>query len=159
LIKYYCSAGVSYKIRVKYWGAATYGETKLAITPANGALKSGASDINTYENILEASAQTYSLASNAQKDYTKLLVYRPSSAGSYTFTIESDFDTYIYVIDPRSTELIASGINYDDDSGTNLNPLLTTNLDARISYLVIFSAYNPNSLTSTKNLTLKINRN
>lgn len=159
LIKYYCSAGTTYVIRVKYWGAATYGETKLAITPANGVLKSGVSDINTYESILEVSAQTYSLASNAQKDYTKLLVYRPSSAGSYTFTIESDFDTYIYVIDPRSTELVASGTNYDDDSGANLNPLLTTTLDARISYLVIFSAYNPNTLTSTKNLTVKINKN
>jgi hypothetical protein len=37
-----------------------------------------------------------------------------------------------------------------------MNPLLTKKLEAGIPYLVIYSAFNPSSLSETKDLTVKI---
>ena len=160
LIKYYCSANTEYTIRVKFWSSSTYGETKLAITPAYGALNSDSSDLTTYEDIYAITTYTgYTWGTYAQKNYVRVITYTPPSSGSYTFTIESEFDTYIYVIDPRSSELVKINVNYNDDSGEGMNPLLTTTLEANVPYLIIYSAYNPNSLTETQNLTVKINKN
>lgn len=74
----------------------------------------------------------------------------------YTATIISDFDTFVYVIDPTSTDILVAGVNYDDDSGSGLNPLLTSYLLTGTPYLIVFSAYSPLELTETKSLTLRI---
>lgn len=68
-------------------------------------------------------------------------------------------DTYMYVIDPRSSSELVSGNNFNDDSGTGLNPLITTNLTAGVQYLIIYSMYNPNSLTGEVGFGLVINKN
>ncbi len=80
------------------------------------------------------------------------------SAENVVIKPEREFDTYIYVIDPRSSKLVKTNVNYNDDSGEGMNPLLTTTLEANVPYLIIYSAFNPNSLTSTQDLTVKINK-
>ena len=64
-------------------------------------------------------------------------------------------DTYLYVIDPTSTELITryTGSNpgsanlYDDDSAGNSQAQLTKTVQANKEYLVILTFYDP-SVTS-----------
>lgn len=160
LVSYYCTANTKYQIRVKFWSSYVYGNTKLTIIPAYGALNSDSNNLETYEDIYAITTYTaFTWITYAQKNYTRVITYTPPSRGSYTFTIDSDFDTYIYVIDPRSSELVKVSRNYDDDSGEGMNPLLTTTLEADVPYLVIYSAFDPYSLTSTQSLTVQIRKN
>lgn len=89
--------------------------------------------------------------------FTNLTFTAPSS-GEYTFEITSDFDTYLYVIDPTSSTTITINTNYNDDSGEGLNSKLTTSLKTDIPYLVIYSGYNLSNSSHTGNLTLKITK-
>lgn len=159
LISYYCSANVKYKIRVKFYNADVYGETKLTITPAYGAHKTNISSITKYEDIYAVEGYTgFTFNTYAQPNYTRVITYKAPTSGNYIFEIESDFDTYIYVIDPRSSSLIVYNVNYNDDSGEGSNPLMTTYLDANIPYLIVYSAYNPSSLSATTDLRLHITK-
>ncbi|MDE5565532.1 MAG: hypothetical protein K2I77_00975, partial [Anaeroplasmataceae bacterium] len=159
LIPYVFIADTTYKIRVKFFSSSNYGTTKLAITPAYASYNVDTTEINKYEDIYSVSGKdSFSFLTLAQKGYTRVITFSPSTSAKYTFTIESDFDTYIYVIDPRSNELIVVNKNYNDDSGEGMNPLLTRELEAGIPYFVIYSAYNPSSLQETKNVTLKIKK-
>lgn len=159
LISYYCSTNVEYKIRVKFYSSSVYGETKLAITPAYGARKTDISSITKYEDIYAVEGYTgFTWNTYAQPNYTRVITFKAPSSGNYKFEIESEFDTYVYVIDPRSSSVIVYNVNYNDDSGEGMNPLLTTYLDANVPYLIIYSAYNPGSLAETTDLTLHITK-
>ena len=89
---------------------------------------------------------------------TTILTFTPAVTGNYTFTLSSDFDTYIYVIDPRSSEAVIRNGDYNDDDGEGQNPLLTKRLEAGVPYYIIVSAFNPNSMTSPKQVTLIANK-
>ncbi len=155
---YYFTANTSYKIRVKFYSGSVYGVTKLAITPANGTYSS--SSLSNYEGISAVTGKTsYSSQVYASKNCTKVMRFTPPTTGSYTLQLQSNYDTYMYVIDPRSSSELVSGNNFNDDSGTGLNPLITTNLTAGVQYLIIYSMYNPNSLTGEVGFGLVINKN
>ena len=158
LKSYYFAANTRYRIRVKFYSGSVYGTTKLAITPSNGQYST--STLSSYEGIYSISGRTsFSSKLYAEPNSTKIMTFTPSSAGSYTFKIDSSADTYIYVIDPRTNTTLIRGQHYDDDSGEGLNTLLTTNLTAGIPYLIIYSTYNPGSLTSRVDLTLAVKKN
>ena len=157
-LTYYFTANVQYKLRVKFKSTSTYGNTKLAITPACGAPKQGLSAITTYDDIRTAEGTSATWLTYAQPYYTRVLVFKPTVSGDYKFEIESEFDTYLYVIDPSSTASLVYNVNYNDNSGEGNNPLMTTYLTANVPYLVIYSAYNPASLTEDLDLTLRISK-
>ena len=77
---------------------------------------------------------------------TKVVRYTPPTSGSYTFETTGDYDTYLYVIDPRSHEKLVANEDYNDDGGEGTNALLTIDLDANVPYLVIISPYNPGTV-------------
>lgn len=157
LIRYYVTEGNTYTIKVYFYSSSNSGETKLSITPAFGALNDGVETLETYENIYAITNSTnFTWNTFAQTNYSRVITFKAPSADEYTFEINSDFDTYIYVIDPRSNSAIVYNVNYNDDSGEGMNPLLTTYLDANIPYLIIYSAYNPGSPAETRDLTLHI---
>ena len=61
-------------------------------------------------------------------------------------------DTYLYVIDPTSTELITqyyynpgAANLYDDDSAGNYQAQLTKTVQANKEYLVILTFYDPSA--------------
>ena len=157
-LAYYFTSNTQYKLRVKFYNSSLYGTTKLAITPACGAPKQGLSAITTYDDIRSAEGTSATWLTYAQPYYTRVLVFNPTVSGDYKFEIESEFDTYLYVIDPRSTTSLVYNVNYNDDSGEGNNPLMTTYLTANVPYLVIYSAYNPASLTEDLDLTLRISK-
>lgn len=158
LIRYYLTAGNTYKIKIYFYSSSISGFTKLSITPAYGALGDDVETLETYANIYSITDYTsYTWNTFAQQNYSRVITFKPPKDGKYLFEIESDFDTYIYVIDPRSTDLLAEDENYNDD-GDGLDASLTIKLSANVQYLVIYSAYDPNSLSESKDLTLKIRK-
>lgn len=143
LVRYYTYANTQYKIRIRLYDENSSGTVKIAITPARGVYDYWDEIYETYEDILNFGERT-SLRWDAycELNYTSIITFTPSKTGLYTFAITSEVDTYLYVIDPRSSDLIAFGTDYDDDSGSGTDPLLTRTLEAGIPYLVIYSGYN-----------------
>lgn len=159
LLSYYFSKNVEYTIKVQFYNSNVSGQIKLAITPAYGVYNSEASSITRYEDIHTVEGCTgYTWNTYAQPNYTRVITFKAPTSGNYKIEIESEFDTYVYVIDPRSNSAIVYNVNYNDDSGEGMNPLLTTYLEANIPYLIIYSAYNPSSLAETTDLTLHITK-
>lgn len=75
-------------------------------------------------------------------NYTSIFILTVPTTGSYTLEIESDLDTFMYIIDPRLTGILVSNNGYNDDSGPGYNPSITRNLQKSTKYLVIVSGYN-----------------
>lgn len=140
LIKYYCSANVQYIIRVKFFSTSYYGETKIIVTPSYGALSSDSSTLSSYESIYNTSSSNFTFSTFSSKGYVRLLTYTPSERANYSIETEGDIDTYIYVIDPRSTYLITSS-DYNDDGGESFNAKISKDLSANIPYLIIYSRW------------------
>lgn len=160
LISYYFNANVEYIVRVHFYSSSQVGKIKFTVTPARGALNSGASSIQKYEDIYSVKSYTgYTWSTYLEPNYTKAITFTPPSSGDYTFEITSNLDTYIYVIDPRSTEWIIIDVNYNDDAGEGNNAKLTTALEANVPYLVIYSTYNLTSLSQSTYITLNISKN
>lgn len=159
-IRYFVWTNTEYTIRIKFSDTSVYGTTKLTIIPAYGEPNLNSAQIDTYADIYAIKNSTkFSLNSYAERNYTRVITYTPPSTGTYTFEIESDFDSYIYVIDPRLISKIVKNVNYNDDDGAGLNPLLTTRLDANVPYLIIYSAIDLNSFTQKSDLKVKISKN
>ena len=99
---------------------------------------------------------TYSCSAGVVSYSTELLLnnvallrYSAPTVKTVTFTTETSFDSYLYVIDPRSADPISSNGNahstYNDDGAGNFDAEITKKLDANIPYLIIISAYNPSA--------------
>ena len=161
LICYQVSANTNYKIRVYYYSSSVNGYTKLSITPANGALKSGTTSLSSYTNIYALTrSSNVSWTSEFEQNYTKMITYNPKISGNYIFDLTSTYDNYLYVIDPRNNELLIQNVDYNDDGGSGLNAKLTKHLVEGVDYLVICSKYNPGtSLSSTDNGEMQLHIN
>ncbi len=158
LICYYTLADTTYIVRVRLF-ASYYGTTKLAITPAYGATNEEVNSLTKYEDIYSIKNYTkFTWNSFAEQKYTRMVTFTAPSAGKYTFELNSDFDNYIYVIDPRVAEKVVFNIDYNDDGGEGYNAKLKKELSANVPYLVIYSAYNPGNSTTTGDLVLKIKK-
>ena len=73
-----------------------------------------------------------------------MLTFTPTRTGTYTITLTSEFDNYLYVIDPRSANTIAQNEDYNNDSdGTNAK--VTKTLISGMRYYIVFSEFNPAS--------------
>ena len=157
LISAHFTANTPYILRVEFFSFNSIGDIKVGITPARGAIKAGISAITKYEDIYNIKSTAFNWGSWLDKGYTKVITFTPPSDGKYSFNIVSNYDTYLYVIDPRSNQPITSN-NYNDDGGENLNPYLSIDLDDSVTYFVIYSFLNPNGINSNIDLTLEIRK-
>ncbi len=141
-------ADVEYIVRVRYYYSNASGTVKLTITPAKDSHSDSVGSISTYENIkLLNVTDSYEYETYLERGYVNIVTVRPSTSGSYTFELVSNTNTYIYIIDPRSTALVRVNINCADNHkgaiGTDLDPRITLELDAGIKYYVIIAPYSP----------------
>lgn len=156
LIRYDCSANVQYKVRVQFYSSTQSGETKLLITPSSGALKSGSSALNTYEDIYNTSSSNFTFNTFSTAGYVRLLTYTPSEKAYYTVEAQADQATYICGIDPRSTYLSTSpdlSVVYARGENAHLSKELAPN----IPYLIIYCRSTINS--ADLDITLRIYKN
>jgi hypothetical protein len=136
LFSYTVTADTPYILRTQFYNSAKTGIIKIGITAAD-------TEYSAYTSIQKSG--TYSSISNLSLNTTKVLTYTPTTSGTYTFDLNSTFDNYIYVIDPRSTATVVSNVDYNDDGGSGLNARLSKTLDANVTYLIICSKYNPST--------------
>lgn len=159
LLRYYCVAGTTYKVKIRFFGSLTAGEFIFSVTPANGVVNSGTSSIVTYDDIWAVTGFVgYTFNTWTVLNQTKCITFSAPSDGTYTFEIISDYDTYLYVIDPQSFSTWKNGVDYDDDSGTNFNALISRELTAGIPYLVVYSSFNIQNSSSIGNVTVNITK-
>ncbi len=157
LLSYYFEADTIYYIKLELYAYSKVGETLLVMTPATGLVDGSVSQIDEYEDIHnETGRATFSYVTSTQHKKTKVITYTPQLQYDYEIEISSEYDTYIYVIDPRSSVPLRSGHEYDDDSGENMNPKVEKYLEANIPYLIIYSAYNLSSTDDTGGITISI---
>ena len=146
-IAYEVDADEQYIVRVQFYSTSNYGETKLSILTAEHILADITQDFECFEDIYCLQTKTdHSFGGSIQKGHAEIFAFKPPVAGTYTFTIESDYDTYMYIIDPRSSELLVINVDYNDDSGEGMNPLLSKTLEAGIPYLIVITALNPSAI-------------
>lgn len=147
-----------YRIRVRFYDSDAYGSTKLVITPTTWLINPGSSSISCYEDIWTVTGKTsYSLSTSIALNSTKALVFTPPSDGSYTFETTGSIDTYMYVLDPRSSTPVTAS-DYNDNGGTGTNARLTKTLKAGVPYIVFYSAYDISSSSSTGSMSLVIKK-
>lgn len=148
LISYNFSANIEYRIRVRFCNTSTQsGDIRLAIV---------ASSCDTYESIYSLTDYTLGLTWSFTQNNVNLLTYQYSSDQDLTMRVTSEVDTYLYIIDPSSTDSIvqASGTStkgkdslYNDDYDGS-DSQITKTFNSNIPYLVIVSAYDPSLNTS-----------
>ena len=152
LLSYNFAANTQYRIRVKFYSATQFGDIKLAIMPAEA--------VTNYEGINIQTNATGCLTWYVNQNQVRLIRYNYTTAKTATFQTSSAIDTYLYIIDPRSTEAVVQASSstttkpclFDDDSGGNRNAKITKSMDANIPYLVIVSAYNPSASSGSFSL-------
>lgn len=158
-INYYFNKDQQYTIRVKFYSADEAGKFKLSITPATIMVESSYTSLTSYEAIYSIDNVTsVNMSVSLYPNNTTILTFTPPVTGDYTFTIASNLDTYIYVIDPRSTEAVIRNGDFNDDDGDGQNPLLTKRLTAGVPYYIIVSTYNPGTMTSPTQVTLLVSK-
>lgn len=108
----------------------------------------------------EAAYGTYGTTTvswSLKADNVALFRYKFVNDGDVMFTMSAENDTYLYVIDPTSTDLIekylASDYSYDnlydDDSGGDRQAQLIKTVEANKEYLVIISFFNPHTMSGS----------
>ena len=160
MVRYYCTAGTTYKVRVSFFSSSRAGEFMFAVTPANGVLNSGSSTLSSYEDIWAVTGYTgYTFNTWTVLNQTKFLTFTAPSSGEYTFEITSEYDTYIYVIDPRSFSMWKDDRDFNDDDGEGLNPKIVRELETGVPYLVVYSSYNIQNSSAIGNISVHIGKN
>ena len=146
LLSYEFEEGKIYILRVKFYYTYVTGAVRIGIVPTyhhdNYESAYGPYGINTWG---------WSLSINR----VALFRYKFSESGDVTFTMLASGDTYLYVIDPASTDPIVryTGSNsgakslYDDDSAGNFQAEITKNVTANKEYLVLISFFNPSYMS------------
>ncbi len=137
MLQFNAVANQKYVIKVRYYSSTNSGVTKLAVLPANGEFQTGSSSFNRYESIKTYTEAEIAINSSITANHGKCFVFCGTVEESLRFNIESEFDAFIYVIDPRSTEFLIENKDYNDDAYTNPDPYLQKILDANVPYLII----------------------
>lgn len=136
------TAGIQYRIRVKFKDSWQMGEVKLAITQTfsyadyESAYGFTGGTANMTGTTILNHVFHFRFIPNVSKTYT---IYTDKNGSSYT-------DLYLYLIDPRSTKPISSNFSqpsvYNDDGGGNLQAKIVKHLEAGVPYMIILSTYN-----------------
>ena len=144
LISHEFSSNTQYKVKVKFYRPISIGEIKLVILPSDS--YTNYKDINGFEY-----GSIYTNV-NLPVNKVKLFTYIPYNTQQYNITtdlatlVNEYYDTYLYVIDPRSTTPISNNFEkpsvYNDDGGDNFQARIVKSLTSNVPYLIIVSTYN-----------------
>lgn len=135
------NANTHYKIKVEGYNQSIGGKTRLIVTESNSFASSG-NQLDEYQHICHINSDNLDYYTYNIQYTTGLYTYTPLTSDTHTISLTSVFDNYLYVLDPRNGEAMQSGVEYNDD-WNGLNAMLSVNLSNQVSYLIIFSQYDP----------------
>ena len=162
-IYHYLQANTTYKLRVCFYNQYLSGMTKLSVMSVGGFKNNEDESMNSYECIWHIhNWQNYTFNSYVSQYNSMVVTFTPPVSGNYTISLDSEFDNYLYVIDPSSNNLLSFNVDYNDDSNGSTNASLTKNLETNKTYLIVFCQYNPShifsNLDSGDDIILRINK-
>ena len=142
-LKFNSQANTEYIIRVYFYNVNESGDLKLMFIPANGAKDGQVEALEEYEDFVTSRGWSgFKFTSYATKGYVRAMVFVPPSTATYKIYLDSIFDSYLYVIDPRSTAPIQENVDYNDN-GIGLNGMITKELEADVPYFIIYGQKDP----------------
>ena len=143
---YYVEANKEYTLEVTNYSDTMGGETKVTVTPVSGFLENGHSSFDCYEDILNInSTHSIYLGGWLVPGKSNVLTWTPLESGLYQINLVSEFDNFLYVIDPTSSNTIVQGVSYDDDGGGGRNASITAAFSSAITYYIVISQYDNNN--------------
>ncbi len=161
-INCYLQSGKKYILKVNLYSSSYSAKTRLSITPNCGFKNDNDPSLISYENIYHIhSWHNFTLGSYMKQYNSMVITWTPPESGNYSITLTSEFDNYLYVIDPRSAELNVRNVHENDDSGST-NAKLEGYYEKDMTYFVVYSQYNPSrdfaNLDSGDDITVKFNK-
>ena len=138
-IRYNLQGNTEYLIRIYLYDYKDSGTVKVSIFAAHN-LGYHYEGIKNYDNVLISLTYT----TYATQGYMQAITFTAPLSGRYKFSLQSTFDNYIYIIDPRSNEILVENINYNDNA-SGLNASLTIRLNGNVPYLIVFGAKDPSA--------------
>ena len=152
-------ANVDYVLEVGLYGDDVGAKTKVTITPFAGDLEHGYSTFNCFKSFLNINTyHNFTWYSGLSPHCSSVLTWTPPANGNYTISLESNFDNYLYVIDPADTEPIVANVHYNDDY-SGLNAGLTNDYLASKTYYVIYCQLHPGAEYSNRSITVRFQIN
>lgn len=103
--------------------------------------------MDTYQNIYSITNENFIWYSYVGEHHSHLLRIIPPMRGRFQIDAISEFDNYLYIIDPRSG-FSTRNEDKNDDGGDGRNACITKDLNSGTNYLVIYSQYNPSATFS-----------
>jgi len=148
LIYHYLYANTTYVLVVNFFNTNLSGMTKVSILSIGGLKNIEDTTIEEYENIFHIYGwDNYTLYSYVAQYESMVVTWTPNSSGNYTISLESEFDNYLYVINPSSSNKIINNVDYNDDEHPGIrNAKLTNYYDSSITYLIVFCQFNPSNI-------------
>ncbi len=144
-----------YYVKLFFANSSHFGYVRFGATSALGMPAASTGGIQDYYDIRCIEDVPESFSGYTEQYYNQVLLFVPPTNGNYTISLTSDFDNYLYVIDPFLSTTIESGVHYNDDSN-GLNASITTYFYSATEYFIILSAYNPQTVESFQNITVNI---
>ena len=159
----YLQANTTYKLVVNFYNSNLSGMTKVSFMSVGGFKNLEDDSMSEYECIWHIhNWQNYTFNTYVSQYNSMVVTFTPPVSGNYTISLESEFDNYLYVINPTSYNALVQNVDYNDDSNNSTNAALTKYFDTNITYLIVFCQYNPtyifSNLDSGDDIILRINR-
>ena len=154
-------ANTQYVLEVGFYSSSTSGTTKVSITPFVGCLANGETSYSSYNSFVNINTYpTFTWGSYLFGNSSKIVTWSPPEDGNYTVRLESDFDNYLYVVDPTSSAPLVMNVDYNDDSNGSTNASLTNDYSSSKKYYVVYAQYNNgNDLGDENSISVKFIKN
>lgn len=140
----YMNSGTNYVLKIGLYSAAASSDVKLIIAPLYGVLDPSHASYDSYESYLNLPYNNYTFSSYLCQWNSKAITWTPQESGNFTLSLTSQYDNYLYVMDPRSANQNVINVNYNDDANGR-NAAVTGNYEAGVRYLIVYSQYNPSN--------------
>lgn len=155
-----------YVIELSYYSNLESGQTKLSIISVGGFINSTPPANPSYEDIYNVDSQGLIIYNSYVTQYNSMIItWTPSTSGYYYISLDSNFDNYLYVINPNSASELIENVDYNDDEYYNdpddyeLNALLYGYYSSDVTYLIVFSQTNPSLALNSNNISITISNN
>ncbi len=138
------TSSTKYKLVLNGFDDEKFGATRLIITNSFYDKEFKAEKMDKFENIYAINNENFTWYSYVGEHHSHLLRLFIPTKGRYQVDATSEFDNYLYILDPRSG-FPTRNEDKNNNGGEGTNARIIKDLNAKTNYLVIYSQYNPSA--------------